>query len=101
MIIRLRRCNSSRAVIYADLIIAELFLAIVMAVVKRETVHWSFLRDIKSLIERVVHFKGHQKWEKTVHRNSRSLASRFPSSRGPLKGDNMSSAEVDLQAEKG
>ena len=74
-----------------------------MALAKQETVYWPFLRDLTSLNEHFVHFKrsGPPKWEKTVHRNSRSLASRFPSSRGPLKGDNMSSAEVDLQAEKG
>ena len=61
-----------------------------MALVKRETVYWPvFLRDLlKSQIERLVHFHGPGplEWAKTVHRNLGFLVSRFPLSRGPLKG---------------
>ena len=73
MIIRRRRCNS-RAVLYADLILAKQitrFLAILMAFVKRETVYRSYIGDLKSLIERLVYFKGSGplKWTKILHRN--------------------------------
>ena len=42
-----------------------------MAFVKRETVYRSYIGDLKSLIERLVYFKGSGplKWTKILHRN--------------------------------
>ena len=60
------------------------FLAILMAFVKRETVYRPFLRDLKSVLERFVHLKASGQKRSTEIWGSLYIISRFPLSRGAL-----------------